>query len=98
MYVNWQLCTQVGLLFGQMIPGIDQWGLDFAMIATFIGLIVPYLREFPMVAATSVSACLALMLHEFPHQLGLFVATLLGCLTGLFLENHQKRIHVKEEQ
>src|SRR5690606_20944407 len=41
MYTNWQLCTLIGVAFGQAVPNLATWGLDFAMLATFIGIVVP---------------------------------------------------------
>ena len=43
MYLNWQLWTLVGLVFGAAFPGLQALGLDFAMVATFIAIIVPQL-------------------------------------------------------
>lgn len=47
MYINWQLCTWIGILVGQSIPNPDAWGLDFAMIVTFIGMLVPFVKNGP---------------------------------------------------
>lgn len=91
MYGNWQLCTLVGLLFGRMIPGIETWGLDFAMSASFIGMIIPYLRNRPMIAAGVVSGSLALWLHPLPNKLGLIIAALSGVAVGFVLEERARR-------
>ncbi len=47
MYVNWSLFTWVGLTLGGFIPDAAAWGLDFAMVATFIGMVVPYITRWP---------------------------------------------------
>jgi 4-azaleucine resistance transporter AzlC len=86
MYANWQLCTLIGLTIGQFIPNVRNWGLDFAMSVTFIGMIVPYLINQPMVAAVFVAGVSALFTHSFPHQLGLMVASLLGIAAGVLCE------------
>lgn len=86
MYLNWQLCTAVGLLFGQAIPNIADWGLDFAMLATFIGIVVPMLRSRPQVAAALVAAAVALACHDLPYKLGLMAAAASGILVGVYLE------------
>ena len=41
MYANWQCWTLVGLLFGAVFPQLRTLGLDFAMVVTFIAIIVP---------------------------------------------------------
>src|SRR5690554_4355294 len=47
MYSLWFACTLIGVLLGQALPSLGDWGLDFAMIATFIGIVVPLLRWWP---------------------------------------------------
>jgi 4-azaleucine resistance transporter AzlC len=86
MYVNWLLCTWVGLTVGQFVPNAAHWGLDFAMSVTFIGMIIPYLVNRPMVAAVMVAGVVALLTHGLPHQLGLMVATMAGMLAGVWVE------------
>jgi len=83
MYLNWLCCTWVGLIGGQIIPNAAAWGLDFAMVATFIGMVMPYLKNEPMVGAVVVTGLVALWAHGLPYQLGLVVATLVGVATGL---------------
>jgi 4-azaleucine resistance transporter AzlC len=86
MYVNWLACTLIGVLFGRAIPNIGDWGLDFAMLATFIGIVVPMLRNRPQVAAALVAAGVALICHGLPYKLGLMAAAASGILVGVWLE------------
>ena len=86
MYVNWQLCTLVGVMFGQNVPNLGAWGLDFAMLATFIGIVVPMLRNRPQVAAALAAAAVALVCHELPYKLGLLAAAFSGIVVGVALE------------
>lgn len=86
MYGNWQLCTLIGLWFGQSVPDIARWGLDFAMLATFIGIVVPMLRSRPQVAAALVAGAVALVCHDLPYQLGLLAAAASGIVVGVCLE------------
>ena len=86
MYGNWQLYTLIGLWFGQSVPDIARWGLDFAMLATFIGIVVPMLRSRPQVAAALVAGAVALVCHDLPYQLGLLAAAASGIVVGVCLE------------
>jgi 4-azaleucine resistance transporter AzlC len=86
MYMNWQLCTWIGLTVGQHIPNIASWGLDFAMSATFIGMITPYLVNCPMILAVTVAGLVSLWAHGLPHQLGLMVAAVAGISAGVLAE------------
>lgn len=82
MYVNWQLCTFVGIRAGQSIPNPERWGLDFALIVTFIGMLVPLLQSRAMVFCVVVSGAAALFFHGLPNQLGLIAAVLTGIMAG----------------
>jgi predicted branched-subunit amino acid permease len=90
MYLNWQLCTLVGVLFGQRVPNLAAWGLDFAMLATFVGIVVPMLRTRPQVAAALVAGALALACHAWAYKLGLLAAAFSGIVVGVLLERRSE--------
>lgn len=97
MYTNWQLCTLIGVAFGQAVPNLATWGLDFAMLATFIGIVVPMLRNVPQVAAALVASAVALAFHGLPYKLGLLVAALAGIIVGVWLEQRRETHHAVGE-
>ena len=86
MYLGWQLSTLVGIAFGKAVPDIASWGLDFAMIATFIGIAVPMMRTRPQVASALAAGAVALLCWQLPYKLGLVAAALAGILVGVWLE------------
>lgn len=86
MYLGWQLSTLVGIAFGKAVPDIASWGLDFAMIATFIGIAVPMMRSRPQVASALAAGAVALLCWQLPYKLGLVAAALAGILVGVSLE------------
>jgi 4-azaleucine resistance transporter AzlC len=90
MYTNWQICTFLGLTVGQLIPNAAAWGLDFAMPVTFIGMVIPYLKNRPMLATVWVSGVAALLAYDMPHKLGLIVAALAGIAAGVVIEARLK--------
>lgn len=100
MYSNWNLCTGIGIVAGQMLKGIGGWGLDFAMVAAFIGMVLPYLKDRPNYCAVLVSGVSALIFHGLPHQLGLIVAALLGVAGGVLADGllASKPVRTAKEQ
>ena len=86
MYTNWNLCTLIGLTAGKAFPGISQWGLDFAMPATFIGIVIPYLVSKPMWASAVTAGTVSILAAGLPHKLGLMVAAFAGVTMGLVCE------------
>jgi 4-azaleucine resistance transporter AzlC len=86
MYTNWQLCTFIGLKAGQAIHDAASWGLDFAMVVTFIGMLVPVVKNRPAAASVLVAGITALLANSLPHKLGLILAAVLGILAGVLAE------------
>lgn len=87
MYSIWFACTLIGVGLGQTLPSLGEWGLDFAMVATFIGIVVPLLRNQPMIVAALVASVVAVAAHGLPYKLGLLLAALLGVTAGLVAEH-----------
>jgi len=86
MYINWNLWTLSGILLGRSLPRLEHMGLEFAMAATFTGIVVPLLRSRPMLAAALGAAAVALAAHALPYKLGLMLAALAGVVIGVVLE------------
>ncbi|WP_137818435.1 AzlC family ABC transporter permease [Pseudomonas sp. 2FG] len=86
LYLCWISSSLLGVLFGQAMPSLAGWGLDFAMLATFIGIVVPMLRNRPQVAAALMAGAVAVLTHAWPYKLGLMAAALAGIAVGIWLE------------
>jgi len=86
MYLNWQLVTLIGVIAGSQVPNPEQWGLDFAMIVTFIGILAPIVTSKPMVASVAVAGITSVLANGLPNKLGLIVAALLGIAAGFVTE------------
>ncbi|QDQ24880.1 AzlC family ABC transporter permease [Chitinimonas arctica] len=86
MYGNWLLWTLAGVLLGHSVEGLERLGLEFAMAATFTGIVVPMLKKRPMVGAALAAAMVALAARDLPYKLGLMLAAVAGVLVGLYLE------------
>jgi 4-azaleucine resistance transporter AzlC len=86
MYTNWQLGTLLGVIAGQAIPDLREWGLDFAMIVTFIGMLIPLITNRPLLLSAVVAGVSAVLLNGLENKLGLIVAALLGVAAGVLAE------------
>lgn len=84
LWTTWQLSSAAGIFLGAQVPA--GWSLDFTLALTFIGLVVPALRDRASLAA-AVSAGLAAVLGAgLPLKLGLFAAAAVGITVGLLVE------------
>jgi len=87
MYINWIFCTFLGLTIGNLIPNAANWGLDFAMVATFLGMIIPYLQKSrAMIATAIVAGGVSLAAYGLPYKLGLILAAIAGICAGVITE------------
>jgi 4-azaleucine resistance transporter AzlC len=86
MYVNWAACTLIGIVAGQAIPDLSNWGLDFAMYVTFIGMLIPLIKTRPVLLAAVVGGLTAVLFNGLPNQMGLIVAALSGVAAGVIAE------------
>lgn len=84
LWFNWQFWTAVGIFLGATIP--EEWPLDFALPLTFIAMVVPVLKNRPMVAAALSAGIVALLAYNLPFKLGLILAAISGIIVGTILE------------
>ncbi|MCC7448840.1 MAG: AzlC family ABC transporter permease [Anaerolineae bacterium] len=99
MYVNWNICTLIGLLAGRAIPDASKLGLDFAMVVTFIGIVVPLVKNRPMLVSVIVAGLTAVITNPLPNKLGLMIAALAGVAAGFISESRYPpvKVSVKSE-
>lgn len=91
MYVNWQCWTFLGLAFGAAFPELRSYGLDFALVATFIAIIVPLLVNAPQLAAALSAGALAWLLRDLLAPVSLLAAIPGGVAVGLMVSRFRRR-------
>jgi len=52
-------------------------------------MVIPYLKNRPMITSVIVSGIVALVAYPVPHQMGLMIAALAGIVTGVVVEYWQ---------
>lgn len=87
LWFTWQISTALGIFLGTAIP--EDWPLDFALPLTFIAMVVPILKNRPMVASALSAGVVALLAFSLPYKLGIILAALTGILVGTILESRQ---------
>ena len=83
----WQVSTALGIFLGAAIP--ESWPMDFALPLTFIAMVVPNLRNRPMIAAALGAGIVSLLAYGLPFKLGLILAALTGIAVGTILEGRR---------
>lgn len=87
LWTTWQLSSALGIFLGAALPA--SWPLDFALPLTFTAMVVPVLKDRPMVAAALSAGLVALLAYALPYKLGFILAALVGIAIGMLLERHE---------
>lgn len=90
-YFIWNVSTLAGITLGTQIPNLDQLGLEFAIAATFIALVVPNIKDSPTLIAVAVSALVALACKHFQIPHGMILATGTGMVAAYIALQYSKR-------
>ena len=99
MYLNWQLWSAIGLIAGTQLQGLANLGLEFAMVVTFIGIVVPLIKSRPMLLCAVVAGIVSVLGKGIPNNGGLMLAALFGIAAGVLAEAYlgkEKRYYVAE--
>lgn len=89
-YLTWALSTVVGIVLGEYIPDPLAWGLDFALPATFLAMLVPRLvsKTSLIVCLTAGALAVAAALY-LPGKWYIIVACLAATVVGGLLEKEE---------
>jgi len=89
-YLTWIVATVLGGLLGEFIPEPEMFGLDFALVAMFLGLFL-FQVEYPLKAKTkqtvivlmSVIIVLYLLMWLTTPEIAVIISALVGCFVGV---------------
>lgn len=90
-YITWAVSTGIGVSLGQYIPDPLSWGLDFAMPATFLAMLIPRLinKTSLVVCGVAAVATIAGVLY-LPGKWYIIVSCLMASIVGGLLEGDEK--------
>jgi len=87
LWSAWQISTALGIWIGVEVG--KNWSLGFTLPLTFIGLVVPGLKDRASIAAAVSAGLVGLMAISFPYKPGILLAALVGILVGVLVERKQ---------
>lgn len=83
----WVISSVIGSLLGGLIPDTAAWGLDFALPAMFIALLILQLRDRSGAIVALVSAAISVAVYlTVPGNWNVILATLAGASLGVILK------------
>lgn len=91
LYVIWVLSTMTGIIIGGRISNPMEWGLDFAMPATFLVLLIPRLADRVSLYVCGISAMLAVIGAQYlPGKWYIIIACVVATIVGGLLERREE--------
>ncbi len=85
-YLAWNLWTFIGIVTGASLPDLTELGLDFAIAATFIALVVPEIKTLATLVAVLVAGVFSVIFTLWGLELGLVMAALLAMCSGFTVQ------------
>jgi 4-azaleucine resistance transporter AzlC len=85
-YLFWNLATFAGILAGSFLPQLNELGLEFAVAATFIAIVVPGIKNLPVLLSVVTALLLSVALHFFKVEGALMIASIGAMATGYLAE------------
>lgn len=90
-YVNWIVATGIGVLIGSIIPDYKVLGLDFALTAMFIGLLVSAVKgnlKLKKAIIITITAIIILIISTkiVSTSIGVILAAIVGALIGVVIK------------
>lgn len=85
-YLCWNLATLAGIVAGSYIPALTDLGLEFAVAATFIAIVVPNIKSVPVLVSVIVALVLSVALNVLQIEGSLMIASIGAMLAGFATE------------
>ena len=90
-YIAWNVWTALGIFAGTWLPDLTQLGLDFAIAATFIALVVPEIKSKSILICVMISALSSIVLSIYGQELALITAAIIGMVSGFWAQKLDSR-------
>jgi predicted branched-subunit amino acid permease len=91
MYLNWMFFTYIGMLLGQYVLGVTNWGLDIAMVLAFIAIVVLLLKTNSHICCAPVAIVSSVITMHWPYKIGLLFSSLLAVSVGGVIYKYYER-------
>lgn len=94
-YIAWIMSCLIGALIGEWLPNPMQFGLDYALVAMFIGLL--YLQLISdktkslknrLIVMLTVAVMLVLLMRFVSPEMAILISTFAGCFMGIAMERN----------
>ena len=92
-YTSWIVACTLGGVFGQYVPDPQRWGLDYALVAMFIALLILTLSSLPKTKVIHyvklivyVGICMYIFTFFVPGHVAVLLSTMVVAMIGVVTE------------
>ncbi|ELP6755928.1 AzlC family ABC transporter permease [Vibrio vulnificus] len=85
-YLFWNAATFGGILAGQFLPQLNDLGLEFAVAATFIAIVVPSIKSIAVLVCVVTALIFSVVLHFLKIEGALMIASIGAMSAGYLAE------------
>lgn len=89
-YICWLVFSCFGILLTSSLSNIDQLHLDFSIVATFIAIIIPLIKNRHALRGISITILLTTLSLYFNILMGGLLAALIGMIVASWSERQEK--------
>ena len=90
-YLAWVLFSIGGIVLASSLPNLDQYHLDFSIVATFIAIVIPFIKNLNTLVGVLVSVLLTVVFLSLGIKSAAIMAGVIGMLTATCLQNIRER-------
>jgi predicted branched-subunit amino acid permease len=88
-WLGWITCSLLGVYLGGVVP--ERWSLEFAAILALMAIIIPLVKNRPMIVCCAIAGVIAWLGQSLPLRLGLIAAVVSGVVAGVAAERLGRR-------
>ena len=81
-----------GIVLASSLPNLDQYHLDFSIVATFIAIVIPFIKNINTLVGVLVSVLLTLIFLSLGIKSAAILAGVIGMLAATCLQNFRERM------
>ena len=79
-------------MLASSLPNLDQYHLDFSIVATFIAIVIPFIKNLNTLVGVLVSVLLTLIFLSLGIKSAAILAGVIGMLAATCLQNFRERM------
>lgn len=89
-YIGWVVFSLMGIAMATSIPNLDQYHLDFSIIATFITIVVPMIKNISTLVGVISSLLLSMLLTYLDVEGAIVIAGCASMMVSVFVSRIAK--------